>query len=94
MKRCYKCGNEWAEIGQVGFKESCSKCTSDLHVCLNCRFYDEHKLNDCQVPNVDPVGDKQKANFCEEFQFADRKAAAGKSESDKAKEKWNKLFIK
>ena len=100
MKYCYKCHTEWKGVTQPGTRETCDKCNADLHICLNCRFYDEHKPYECQVNNIDPVKDKERANFCEEFQFADKslnsevKDEQVKNKKDKAKEQWNRLFKK
>jgi hypothetical protein len=93
-KRCHTCGAGWEEKGQPGTRAVCTKCGAELHVCMNCRFYDEHKPDKCQVPDIDPVLYKDRANFCDEFQFAERDTTSKKSEKDKAKEAWQKLFKK
>ncbi|MFH1368084.1 MAG: hypothetical protein ABII64_03035 [Elusimicrobiota bacterium] len=92
MKRCHKCGAEWTGLSQPGAKESCAKCSADLHACLNCRFYNPHKPQECAVDVLETVRDKERFNFCDEFQFADAKKAAEKSDAQKAKDALNKLF--
>ena len=93
MKYCHKCHTEWDGVNQPPAGETCDKCFADLHVCLNCRFYDESKPLQCRVESVDPVTDKMKANYCEEFQFADKPLPPGDAgNTGKAKEQWNKLF--
>lgn len=95
MKYCHKCNTPREEISQPGAKAECPNCSEDLHVCLNCRFYDEHKPNYCRIDNVDIVINKEKANFCEEFQFADKPLPSkGPDKKGKTKEQWEKLFKK
>lgn len=94
MRICYKCGTEWKGFSQPGSKEACVKCAADLHVCANCRFYDTHKPYQCLINEIDPVMNKERFNFCDEFQFIDKKAAGTKDEAQKAKEAFNKLFKK
>jgi hypothetical protein len=96
-KFCYKCFFVWNGLTQPGIRETCHKCTEDLHVCINCRFYDTHKPNQCQN-DTEPVIDKKKANFCEEFEFIAREVPqAGprdKTEKDAAREKLKQFFRK
>jgi hypothetical protein len=93
MKYCHNCHTEWEGVTQPGIRETCDKCSADLHICLNCRFYDERKPNQCQIDNVDPVTDKERANFCEEFQFADRPLPEKNvDKTSRAKDQWRKLF--
>ena len=102
MKLCYKCGNEWAGVGQPGTKETCGKCSADIHVCLNCRFYDQHKPQECSVDVPETVRDKERFNYCEEFQFNDRRSLKVNPErsrkiddgSGNTRDAFNKLFKK
>ncbi len=72
MKRCHKCGHEWkAEVRNPGVKETCEKCVAYLHCCLNCRYYDPTKHNQCHIGTTEWVADKEGANFCDEFEFKD-----------------------
>lgn len=68
---CHRCGAEWSSETalQPGVKEACEKCGAYLHCCLNCKFYDTSKPYDCYVPNIEPVTDKEGANFCDDFTF-------------------------
>lgn len=54
-----------------GRGESCPHCLADLKVCLNCRFYSESTYNGCSEPSADRVLQKDKANYCEYFEFRD-----------------------
>ena len=94
MKCCYKCGNEWPNISQPGVKAECEKCSADLHCCMNCRFYDVHKPYQCLIHEIDPVMNKERFNYCDEFQFADKKQTAGRDEAQKAHNKFDNLFKK
>ncbi len=93
MKSCYKCGREWNEMRQPGSKETCEGCGSDLRVCRNCRFYDEHKPDQCAELGSDPVRDKERSNFCDYFQFSDVSSRRQKSSSSDM-ERFEKLFKK
>lgn len=74
------------------FREECPHCGSDLHVCLNCFFYDQGKANSCREDKADYVGEKDRANYCEYFRFTDGSAVI--SSKDKAEKLWNELFKK
>ncbi|MHB9156149.1 MAG: hypothetical protein ACYC5N_10775 [Endomicrobiales bacterium] len=95
MKYCYSCSAQWEGMTQPGVRETCRKCTQDLHVCRNCKFFDPLRSSQCRVDVSDPVIDKERANFCDEFQFADR-SLPGKpnknSEADRARGQWKNLF--
>ena len=70
MRRCHQCGTEWvSERQEPGPKEYCDVCSAYLHSCLNCRFHERGRPNDCTVPNSDWVGDRKGPNFCEHFEF-------------------------
>ena len=63
---CWRCGTR-LPAGAYGRAESCSGCDAETRCCRNCRFYDRGSPNDCREPAVEPVKDKEKANFCELF---------------------------
>lgn len=65
---CWKCKKSVSEIPiKIGFRAACPHCSSDLHVCKNCRYYALGKPNDCLVPGTEPIRDREAANFCEDF---------------------------
>ncbi len=67
---CHKCGASWeSDKRQPGFKEICSECSAYLHCCRNCRFHTPSAHNQCYIPNTEYVADREKLNFCEEFEF-------------------------
>ena len=91
MKTCFKCRRPVTEE-KISFKEECPQCRSDLHVCLNCMFYDEGKANKCREPQADYVKERDRANYCEYFRFKDDQAIkSGKEEAEKL---WESIFKK
>jgi hypothetical protein len=60
---------------------------------VNCRFHDASRHNECLIGTTEWVGDREGANFCDEFEFRDTDAAArGSSEAGKAKDALDSLF--
>lgn len=51
----------------VGRREECSHCRSDVHVCKNCEFYDAQVYNECRETQADVCREKERANFCDFF---------------------------
>lgn len=85
---CWNCQKEISEEKRkLGFRDSCPFCSSDLHVCKNCKFYSPGKPNDCLIPGTDYISDRKKSNLCEEFQI---KAASEKKSSKNAEEIFGK----
>ncbi len=64
---CFLCKKNPDLEGRIGFRAVCPHCDADLHVCCNCKHYAPGKPGNCMIPDIDPVYDPQKANFCEEF---------------------------
>jgi predicted RNA-binding Zn-ribbon protein involved in translation (DUF1610 family) len=91
MKRCYNCKNI-IEIEKVARRDECPKCGRDLHVCLNCRFYDEEKAYSCAEVRADPPREKDRANFCEYFEF--REEEEKKEGRAQAERMWEEIFKK
>jgi hypothetical protein len=72
MRVCFKCKSP-VTAENISFREECSQCMSDLHVCLNCLFYDEGKANKCREHQADYVKERDRSNYCEYFRFGDAK---------------------
>jgi hypothetical protein len=94
LKLCHRCGGAWVSERRIPARaETCESCGWDLHCCLNCKFHAPGKPGDCFSPTIEPVLDKEKSNFCDEFVFADDK---GSKDNNKAEEKsrntWDSLF--
>lgn len=62
---------------------TCPRCGKDAHVCLNCRFYDTSAHMECREPIAEPVGQKDRANFCEYFKVREG-AGSGPAAADRA----------
>lgn len=87
--QCYKCNSELnLPNNKIGFRQTCPNCLVDLHVCKNCRHYMVGKPNDCNVPNTEFVSDREKNNFCEDFEIKVFSKEEKKSKKDISK----KLF--
>ena len=73
MKRCYKCQKPYVEPEGPGFQDVCEECSSYLHCCQNCFFYEPGHHNDCKETQAEFTSDKNGLNRCEYFRFkADR----------------------
>ncbi len=95
MNTCHHCGKELDTDLKAGRRDTCPYCDADLHVCLNCRFYDPGSYNQCREPQAERVLDKEKSNFCDYFNFRD--SAHGESRKENkysAQEKLEALFKK
>ncbi len=96
MMKCHHCGEEWTTEKRVklpGVKETCLACSAYLHCCKNCAFHDPAKNNQCTVPNADWVPDKEGANFCGHFKFADTATALpGSTKDDASRNALDSLF--
>jgi hypothetical protein len=63
--------------GRPGRGDECPNCGADIKVCLNCRFFSPGSYNDCTEPQAERVVDKDKANYCEYFEFKGSGGAKG-----------------
>ena len=96
MKTCFKCAKALDVPARVGRGDECPGCGADLKVCRNCRFYDPSAYNECAEPQADRVVDKEKANFCDYFEFREGEGGDGpskeKTAEEKARDELGKLF--
>ena len=93
--RCHGCQAVWDSPHQrPGRTETCATCGADLSCCCNCRFYAPTAPNECEEPNVERVLDKEKANFCDYFEFTRRDGALspGEDVSADARQSFDDLF--
>lgn len=67
--RCHSCGAtiELLSGETVSRRAECPKCAADVKCCLNCKFFDTSRSNQCAESQADFVSDKQTANFCDWF---------------------------
>lgn len=94
-RHCHQCGWEWTIAGQPGRSETCERCNADLRVCLNCLSYDPRVAQQCRERRAEPVEEKDRANYCEWFEFARRvyvPGAGANSREQAAREQFKKLF--
>ena len=93
MRTCFQCGQEIPADRAILREDECPHCSSDLHTCRNCQFYDPAVSHQCAEPLAEWVSDKERANFCEYFVCADGGGTAKRSrEGHSARERFNKLF--
>ena len=89
---CWKCKKELKDA-QIYRTTTCEFCGADLHCCKGCEFYSVNSHWDCRESIIEPVTDKEKANFCDYFRA---KKTAGASEDNTkakaAKDAFNALF--
>jgi len=83
---CYHCSELIKLEYKVSFREECPKCHEDMHICLNCRFYDESSYNECKESSAEKVKDKKSNNYCEYFvPISDKRKAKGSNKADQLK---------
>ncbi len=71
MKVCVMCGKEVSIERFVSHKATCPQCGGDLHICINCRFHAPSSHNQCAEPRAEHQRTRDRANFCEFFEFRD-----------------------
>ncbi len=69
MKVCHFCGSVIDDSIRVYRSSICPSCSKDLKICCNCRFYSKGSHWDCLESVTEPVHEKDRANFCEFFQY-------------------------
>ena len=91
MKKCHKCGAA-VDVEKVSRRDECPRCGADLHVCLNCRFHDEGRANQCFEPQAEKVKEKDRSNYCDYFRFKEEgQKVSGRKDAEKL---WKDLFKK
>lgn len=70
---CYHCQKLIPLLGafKILRTEECPYCSTSLHCCRMCSFYDTKVYNECRESNAERVVDKEKANFCDYFNLSD-----------------------
>lgn len=65
---CWHCGVSLASVPlPIGRRDECPHCSSSLHVCRLCDFYDPRVSKQCRETMADEITDKEHANFCDYF---------------------------
>lgn len=94
MKVCHFCSRELDLPAGVARTDSCPHCKSDLKCCRNCRFFDPGFNNQCREPQAEWTPDKEKANFCEFFEYREQGATASTASKKDARSAFDSLFKK
>jgi len=66
--RCHNCGKALQNLGAITSETTCPNCSAPLHCCRTCRHFDTAARHQCRAEITEPVGDKNKANRCPEYQ--------------------------
>ena len=69
--KCFSCSAELSFPAGIARRDECEQCGADVHVCKNCRFYDENSHNECREPSAEVEREKERANFCDYFEAGD-----------------------
>ncbi len=71
MASCYKCGKTvtLGVDGPMPPDAVCEQCSSWLHSCANCAFYDEYSHTKCREPKAEFVFDRLGKNVCAFFKL-------------------------
>ncbi|HPC85586.1 MAG TPA: hypothetical protein P5238_01005 [Smithellaceae bacterium] len=93
MKNCSRCQKEIPGDTPTGRQAQCPFCGADLHVCLNCIFYERGIYNDCRESQAERVLEKSRSNFCDYFQYRNGAVNPGKRPAG-LQEKLSNLFKK
>lgn len=93
MYTCSLCRKEIEVDKFVSRKSTCPRCSGDLHICLNCKFYSETSHNKCLEPRAEFQRTRDKANFCDYFVFMEGPSAST-PDRDAALQRFNDLFRK
>jgi len=91
---CHSCQKEIQIEDKVSFRAECPNCDADLHVCLNCKFYDPSVYNECHETQADRVVEKDRANYCEYFVTAEKSEGKPVDPSEDVKRKLEEMFKK
>jgi len=94
MKVCWFCGAEMLFGEKITRDMTCAQCKVALKACRNCRFFDPSAHNQCREPAAEWVRDKELANFCEFFEFAERVDRPRGNRPEDRKKKFDSLFKK
>jgi hypothetical protein len=90
---CTFCGRDVPGSETIHRRDTCPYCERELHVCLNCEFYDPRSYRQCRESNAEFVGEKDKANFCDYFRPVRKKRSFVQKSAD-ARRKLEELFKK
>lgn len=79
-----------------GRRDQCEKCKTDFRCCHNCVHFDRAVAHQCRERRAEPVQEKDRANYCEYFDFARRVFIVSNNEAntkeEAARNELKKLF--
>ena len=93
--RCHECGEKVASPDEVGPQSQCAKCTTDLHSCRNCAFFDSAAEKECLQPIPERIQKKRANNTCALFKpvlAVDLRGDTGEPKQDEKRKAWDDLF--
>ncbi|MFZ1538120.1 MAG: hypothetical protein WAT23_12145 [Chromatiaceae bacterium] len=89
---CWHCGHDLTPC-DYGRESLCLGCGKPTRVCRNCRHYAPGRPNACLEPMTELVAEKERANFCELFDPADRSGGdSGQSRATNLLQRAQDLF--
>ena len=88
---CWKCKKNTVSTS-IYRNSECPVCSTDLHSCLNCKFYDENSHHECREPISEYVKDKEKRNFCDYFVEKKYDVIDSVKSTKTARDAFNSLF--
>lgn len=96
---CLSCNScnfaiELASGERIGYRDTCSACDADLHVCWNCAHHDSSAYNECRESSAERVGDRVRANRCDYFTAGDAQGGMGAQTRQRDKSALDELFKK
>ena len=94
MRICHACKKKISGELKVGRSDECPSCGADLRCCLNCRFYDRAVSKQCRETVSELVREKEKANFCEYFSYAEKRIPAADAGVEQTRKTLDDLFKK
>ena len=90
---CIFCSKEIPGTDKIHRRDMCPFCEHDLHVCVNCEFFEPKSFHQCRESNAEFVEDKEKSNPCDYFRAIREKRSFIKK-SENARKKLEELFKK
>ena len=81
-RHCFQCGREWTLSTQPGRRDQCEDCNTDYRCCRNCVHFDRSVAHQCRERRAQPVQEKDRANYCEYFEFTKRVFNASNNEAN------------
>ncbi len=64
--KCWSCSGELT-ASDYGRETLCLGCSKATRVCKNCQWYDTGRTHQCAEAILEPVKEKERANYCEFF---------------------------